>query len=75
MAHNTVVDGIYQYVGPNRMLPTMVTLWGVVCMMQGVCANPVVDVLDLMSAGLIQDYRGLLICQCFLGLFEGACRM
>jgi len=25
----------FQYVGPDLMLPTMVTLWGLVCTMQG----------------------------------------
>jgi hypothetical protein len=37
-----------------------------------VCFAGVEVVLDLISAGLIQDYRGLLICRFFLGLFEGA---
>lgn len=42
-------------VGPNLMLPTMLTLWGVVATLQGVVTN----------------YSGLLACRFFLGLFEG----
>ncbi|PPQ95882.1 hypothetical protein CVT26_015574 [Gymnopilus dilepis] len=42
-------------VGPNLMLPTMLTLWGVVTTLQGVAHN----------------YHALLVCRFFLGLFEG----
>ncbi|KAF9459783.1 major facilitator superfamily domain-containing protein [Collybia nuda] len=42
-------------VGPNLMLPTMLTLWGVVTTLQGV----------------VKSYQGLLACRFFLGLFEG----
>lgn len=42
-------------VGPNLMLPTMLTLWGVVTALQGV----------------VQTYGGLLACRFFLGLLEG----
>ncbi|KIO04117.1 hypothetical protein M404DRAFT_144063 [Pisolithus tinctorius Marx 270] len=47
---------ILKYVGPNLMLPTMVTLWGIVATMQG----------------LVTSYTGLLLCRFFLGLTEGA---
>ncbi|GLB38895.1 putative major facilitator superfamily protein [Lyophyllum shimeji] len=42
-------------VGPNLMLPTMLTLWGVVTTLQGV----------------VKTYHGLLACRFFLGLLEG----
>ncbi|KAF8629371.1 hypothetical protein AX17_005667 [Amanita inopinata Kibby_2008] len=42
-------------VGPNLMLPTMLTLWGIVTTLQGV----------------VHNYQGLLACRFFLGLFEG----
>lgn len=42
-------------VGPNLMLPTMLTLWGVVTTLQGV----------------VHNYHGLLACRFFLGLLEG----
>ncbi|PPQ89888.1 hypothetical protein CVT25_004810 [Psilocybe cyanescens] len=42
-------------VGPNLMLPTMLTLWGIVTTLQGV----------------VKTYHGLLACRFFLGLFEG----
>ncbi|KXN86821.1 hypothetical protein AN958_09557 [Leucoagaricus sp. SymC.cos] len=42
-------------VGPNLMLPTMLTLWGIVTTLQGV----------------VRSYGGLLACRFFLGLLEG----
>ncbi|KAE9395528.1 MFS general substrate transporter [Gymnopus androsaceus JB14] len=42
-------------VGPNLMLPTMLTLWGVITTLQGV----------------VKTYSGLLACRFFLGLLEG----
>ncbi|KAJ7579912.1 major facilitator superfamily domain-containing protein [Mycena floridula] len=42
-------------VGPNRMLPTMLALWGVVTTLQGV----------------VTSYKGLLACRFFLGMLEG----
>ncbi|ESK84554.1 mfs transporter [Moniliophthora roreri MCA 2997] len=42
-------------VGPNLMLPTMLTLWGVVTTLQGV----------------VKSYSGLLAARFFLGLLEG----
>ncbi|KAJ7107243.1 major facilitator superfamily domain-containing protein [Mycena crocata] len=44
-----------QIVGPNLMLPTMLTLWGVVTTAQGT----------------VKTYGGLLACRFFLGLLEG----
>ncbi|KAF8553825.1 MFS general substrate transporter [Imleria badia] len=46
---------LLKYVGPNIMLPAMVTLWGVVS----------------ASQGLVHNYSGLLVCRFFLGLVEG----
>ncbi|KAI6045742.1 MFS general substrate transporter [Pisolithus marmoratus] len=46
---------ILKRVGPNVMLPAMVTLWGTVATMQG----------------LVTSYTGLLLCRFFLGLAEG----
>ncbi|KAG6889517.1 hypothetical protein C0995_000397 [Termitomyces sp. Mi166 len=43
-------------VGPNLMLPTMLTLWGIVT----------------TSQGFVSGYSELLACRFFLGLFEGA---
>ncbi|KAF9227690.1 MFS general substrate transporter [Gyrodon lividus] len=42
-------------VGPDIMLPAMVTVWGLVTTLQGV----------------VQNYSGLLACRFFLGLVEG----
>ncbi|KAF5364845.1 hypothetical protein D9757_011276 [Collybiopsis confluens] len=42
-------------VGPNLMLPTMLTIWGIVTTLQGV----------------VKTYGGLLACRFFIGLFEG----
>ncbi|KAG6917453.1 hypothetical protein DXG01_002430 [Tephrocybe rancida] len=42
-------------VGPNLMLPTMLTLWGIVTTLQGI----------------VHDYTGILVCRFFLGLCEG----
>ncbi|KAF5377396.1 hypothetical protein D9757_009725 [Collybiopsis confluens] len=42
-------------VGPNLMLPTMLTIWGIVTTLQGV----------------VKTYSGLLACRFFIGLFEG----
>ncbi|KAH7922094.1 MFS general substrate transporter [Leucogyrophana mollusca] len=46
---------LLKYVGPDLMLPAMVTLWGLVATLQGVVTN----------------YSGLLACRFFLGLMEG----
>ncbi|KAH0834817.1 major facilitator superfamily domain-containing protein [Lanmaoa asiatica] len=46
---------LLKYVGPDLMLPAMVTLWGVVS----------------ASQGLVKSYSGLLACRFFLGLIEG----
>ncbi|TFK69373.1 MFS general substrate transporter [Pluteus cervinus] len=46
---------LLKIIGPNLMLPAMLTLWGIVTTLQGV----------------ITTYRGLLICRFFLGLLEG----
>jgi sugar phosphate permease len=46
---------VLKAVGPNLMLPTMLTLWGVVTTLQGV----------------VKSYSGLLACRFFLGLLEG----
>ncbi|KAJ3718070.1 major facilitator superfamily domain-containing protein [Lentinula guzmanii] len=42
-------------VGPNLMLPTMLTLWGIVTALQGI----------------VNSYPGLLACRFFIGLLEG----
>ncbi|RDB17458.1 hypothetical protein Hypma_001625 [Hypsizygus marmoreus] len=46
---------LLKIVGPNYMLPTMLTLWGVVTTLQGI----------------VKNYEGLLACRFFLGLLEG----
>ncbi|KAG6868027.1 hypothetical protein C0993_008227 [Termitomyces sp. T159_Od127] len=46
---------VLKAVGPNLMLPTMLTLWGVITTLQGV----------------VKSYQGLLACRFFLGLCEG----
>ncbi|KAF8626447.1 hypothetical protein AX15_004872 [Amanita polypyramis BW_CC] len=46
---------LLKVVGPHLLLPTMLTLWGVVTTLQGVVYN----------------YQGLLACRFFLGMFEG----
>ncbi|KAF8559767.1 MFS general substrate transporter [Imleria badia] len=42
-------------IGPNLMLPAMITMWGLVSTLQGV----------------VHNYSGLLACRFFLGLMEG----
>ncbi|GLB41450.1 putative major facilitator superfamily protein [Lyophyllum shimeji] len=49
------VNLLLKTVGPDRVIPTMLTLWGVVTTLQG----------------LVHNYQGLLACRFFLGLFEG----
>ncbi|KAI6036283.1 major facilitator superfamily domain-containing protein [Pisolithus microcarpus] len=46
---------ILKRVGPDRLLPAMVTLWGIVAAMQG----------------FVTGYIGLLLCRLFLGLAQG----
>ncbi|KAG8216450.1 major facilitator superfamily domain-containing protein [Butyriboletus roseoflavus] len=46
---------LLKHIGPDLMLPAMVTLWGVVCALQG----------------LVNNYSGLLACRFFLGMMEG----
>ncbi|KAF9473919.1 MFS general substrate transporter [Pholiota conissans] len=46
---------LLKIVGPNLMLPTMLTIWGIITTLQGV----------------VKSYNGLLACRFFLGLFEG----
>ncbi|KAL0961234.1 hypothetical protein HGRIS_006200 [Hohenbuehelia grisea] len=46
---------LLKVVGPDRLLPTLLTLWGIVTTLQGV----------------IHNYAGLLACRFFLGLLEG----
>ncbi|KAG6889070.1 hypothetical protein C0992_006499 [Termitomyces sp. T32_za158] len=46
---------VLKAVGPNLLLPTMLTLWGIVTTLQGV----------------VTTYQGLLACRFFLGLCEG----
>ncbi|KAF8960454.1 major facilitator superfamily domain-containing protein [Flammula alnicola] len=46
---------LLKIVGPNLMLPTMLTLWGIITTLQGV----------------VHSYHGLLACRFFLGLCEG----
>ncbi|KAI6109499.1 major facilitator superfamily domain-containing protein [Pisolithus sp. B1] len=46
---------ILKRVGPDRLLPAMVTLWGIIAAMQG----------------LVTDYTGLLLCRFFLGFAQG----
>ncbi len=44
-----------QVIGPNYLLPTLLTIWGIVTTLQGV----------------VTSYGGLLACRFFLGVFEG----
>ncbi|KAJ8463200.1 hypothetical protein ONZ45_g17665 [Pleurotus djamor] len=46
---------LLRIVGANYMLPTMLTIWGIITTLQGV----------------VRSYHGLLACRFFLGLFEG----
>jgi hypothetical protein len=60
------------------MLPTMLTLWGLVSTLQGVyqfmCSYRWSSGLvgsQPMLLGVVRSYSGLLACRFFLGLFEG----
>ncbi len=44
-----------QVIGPNYLLPTLMTIWGIATVLQGV----------------VTSYDGLLACRFFLGVFEG----
>ncbi len=44
-----------QVIGPNYLLPTLMTIWGIATVVQGV----------------VTSYDGLLACRFFLGVFEG----
>ncbi|KAJ3507119.1 hypothetical protein NLJ89_g6486 [Agrocybe chaxingu] len=50
---------LLRIVGPDLMLPTMLTLWGIVTTLQG------------KSHCVVRTYHGLLVCRFFLGLLEG----
>ncbi|KAK0504485.1 major facilitator superfamily domain-containing protein [Armillaria luteobubalina] len=47
---------ILRVIGPNYLLPTLLTIWGIVTTLQGV----------------VTRYGSLLVCRFFLGLFEGS---
>ncbi len=54
------------------MMPTILTLWGVVCALQGCSQN--ISPLDgylICSAGTVTSYAGLVVVRAFLGLIEG----
>ncbi|KAK0221360.1 major facilitator superfamily domain-containing protein [Armillaria fumosa] len=46
---------LLRVIGPNYLLPTLMTIWGIVTILQGV----------------VTSYSGLLACRFFLGVFEG----
>ncbi|KAK0445887.1 major facilitator superfamily domain-containing protein [Armillaria borealis] len=46
---------LLRVIGPNYLLPTLMTIWGVITVLQGV----------------VTSYGGLLACRFFLGVFEG----
>ncbi|KAK0243694.1 major facilitator superfamily domain-containing protein [Armillaria nabsnona] len=46
---------LLRVIGPNYLLPTLLTIWGIITTLQGV----------------VTSYGGLLACRFFLGLFEG----
>lgn len=65
---------MFQVVGPNLMLPAMLTVWGIITTLQGSVISLAVYVLVLSSLGflgVVHNYAGLLACRFFLGLFEG----
>ncbi|KAF7422438.1 hypothetical protein PC9H_010594 [Pleurotus ostreatus] len=49
------VNLLLKIVGPNILLPTLMTLWGIVMTLHGT----------------VNSFGGLLVCRFFLGLFEG----
>ena len=59
--------------GPNIMLPAMLTLWGIVTTMHGEPFSQLTmeAVTDAHSSGFVHSYSGLLACRFFLGLCEG----
>ncbi|KAG6874918.1 hypothetical protein C0992_005965 [Termitomyces sp. T32_za158] len=64
----------WKAVGPNRILPAMLTLWGVVVVFQGSEMStdlPGVPPFTRDELGLVKCYMELLVCRFFLGLFEG----
>ncbi|KAK0229419.1 major facilitator superfamily domain-containing protein [Armillaria nabsnona] len=46
---------LLRVIGPNYLLPTLMTMWGIITILQGV----------------VTSYGGLLACRFFLGVFEG----
>ncbi|PBK63050.1 MFS general substrate transporter [Armillaria solidipes] len=46
---------LLRVIGPNYLLPTLMTIWGIITILQGV----------------VTSYGGLLACRFFLGVFEG----
>lgn len=64
----------HQVVGPDRMLPTMITLWGLVTALQGTllsCLDGSQISIYPSYEGITKTYGGLLACRFFLGLLEG----
>ncbi|KAF7359095.1 MFS domain-containing protein [Mycena sanguinolenta] len=62
---------LLKIVGPNLMLPTMLTLWGVVCTLPRFVMIAVSDFSLTVIVGVVKTYHGLLACRFFLGLLEG----
>lgn len=60
-------------IGPNITFPLMVVLWGMVSASQG--PSSVSEghwtCIDMLAAGAVKSYAGLLVCRFFLGVVEG----
>ena len=64
---------LLKIVGPNLMLPTLLSLWGIVTTLQGTghLIASMIDAHRMAHTGTVKTYHGLLVCRFFLGLFEG----
>ena len=65
--------GVPQRVGPNVLLPAIVTVWGLVTTLQGWCASSPTAPIGMLTSnpGLVTSFGGLVACRFFLGLTEG----
>lgn len=62
-------------IGPNLMMPTILTLWGMVCALQGKGRRDTFlfpsDQIIPVLIGTVKSYAGLVVIRAFLGLIEG----
>lgn len=63
---------ILKFVGPRWLLPTILTLWGMITCLQGIVHHILAHLQPMLtSTGLVTNFSGLLAVRFFLGMLEG----